>query len=67
LALTNVTGEDIRLEIPVADLGVEAEIWWDLLGEKHWEVEEGKLSIPLRPYDVVWLKPAGEVEGTGWI
>jgi hypothetical protein len=55
------------LEIPVAELGIEEEVWWDLLGEKHWEVQGSKVSVLLQPYDVVWLKPVTEVEGTGWL
>jgi sucrose phosphorylase len=58
LALTNVTGKEIRLDIPLQDLGVDERRWQDLIGERHWEVEGcGSLKISLRPYDVAWLKP----------
>jgi sucrose phosphorylase len=67
LAVTNVTGRPSGLEIPLEELGIEEEHWHDLLGEKRWKTAEGVLNVTLQPYDVLWLKPAGEVEGAGWL
>jgi len=65
LALTNVTGKELQLEISLKALGVDERLWLDLIGEKHWEVVSSRLQVVLRPYDVAWLKPSKEVEGKG--
>ena len=67
LALTNVTGKELQLEISLKALGVDERLWVDLIGEKHWEVVGSRLQVVLRPYDVAWLKPSKEVEGKSWI
>ena len=68
LALTNVTGKELQLDISLQELGVDERLWLDLIGEKHWEAESGsRLQVVLRPYDVAWLKPSKEVEGRGFI
>lgn len=68
LALTNVTGKEIRLEISLQETGVHERLWMDLIGEKHVEAESSSgLRVLLRPYDVAWLKPCKEVEGKKWI
>lgn len=36
LALTNVTGKELQLEISLKALGVDERLWVDLIGEKHW-------------------------------
>ena len=61
VAVTNVTGRETVVEIPVSDLGVRENRWHDLVGDKEWVVEENSLKVCLQPYDVVWLKPSGEV------
>ena len=65
LALTNVTGKELQLDISLQELGVDARLWVDLIGEKHWEVVGSRLQVLLRPYDVAWLKANKEVEGKG--
>jgi glycosidase len=67
LALTNVTGKELQLEISLKALGFDEKLWVDLIGEKHWEVVGSRLQVVLRPYDVAWLKPSKEVEGKSWI
>jgi sucrose phosphorylase len=68
LALTNLTGKELHLDIPLQEVGVDEILWLDLIGEKHLEVEDvSRLQVVLRPYDVAWLKPSKQVEGKGWI
>lgn len=55
LTITNVTNRVCTIEIPLSELNVEQTRWYDLIGEKEWIVENDKLSITLRPYDVMWL------------
>jgi sucrose phosphorylase len=62
LTLTNVTGKALQLGISLKALGVYERLWQDLIGDKHWEVVNGKLQVVLRPYDVAWLKPIQAIE-----
>ena len=60
LALTNVSGEVVRIECPIEQLGVEDADWYDLVAGEHWSGRNGVLSVELGPYDVVWLVPTRE-------
>jgi sucrose phosphorylase len=55
LALTNVTDREIEIEIPLADTGVKQTDWRDLLSDRELKAEKGILSIPMQPYDILWL------------
>ena len=60
LALTNVTGKHVSLNIPLQELGHEFSKWSDLLTQNRGTAEGLKLSLSLGPYDILWLKPAVE-------
>jgi glucosylglycerate phosphorylase len=65
LAITNVTGREIQLEIPLSEVGVEEEAWQDLLSDVTWNAREGVMEATLEPYGVLWLKPRREIKETG--
>ncbi|MDT8273379.1 MAG: sugar phosphorylase, partial [Desulfomonilia bacterium] len=58
LAVTGVTGEAFEIQVSLKDLGVDQTRWKDLLSDSEWNAEEGILSLTIRPYGVVWLKPS---------
>jgi sucrose phosphorylase len=60
LTLTNVTDRVSSIEVFLSDLGVKETEWHDLLSDGAWEARDGKLSIDLEPYDVVWMMPNTE-------
>jgi len=60
LTMTNVTNRSCDIVVPVSGLGIEACRWYDLIGQRGLEASAGELRLSLQPYDVVWLKPAGE-------
>ena len=62
LTLTNVTDRASSIEVSLSDLGVQETEWHDLLSDGNWEAQEGKLSIALEPYDMVWMMPK-----TDWV
>ncbi len=62
LTMTNVTNRVSRIEISVAELGVEERHWYDLVGKRGWIAKNGSLEVTLQPYDVVWLIPFSELE-----
>jgi len=64
LTMTNVTNRTCTIEIPILELNVDETRWYDLIGEKEWVAGKRKLSITLQPYDVIWLRPYGELERT---
>ena len=61
LAITNVTGRECRIEIPMSDIGSSESRWYDLDERKAWSAENQKLCITLQPYDVTWLQPSSEL------
>jgi sucrose phosphorylase len=61
LTMTNVTNRGCTIAIPLSELALEETRWCNLLSEKEWNAENGKLSISLQPYDVMWLKPLSEL------
>jgi hypothetical protein len=63
LTMTNVTPRRTRIEIQPSEWGARETHWLDLINEKEWIAEQGKLKVTLEPYDVVWLKAAGESKG----
>ncbi|HUV83149.1 MAG TPA: alpha-amylase family glycosyl hydrolase [archaeon] len=61
LTITNVTGKECRIEIPMSDIGSSESRWYDLIERKAWLAEDQKLCITLQPYDVIWLQPSSEL------
>jgi len=57
VTLTNVTKFKHRVEIPLKEMNGYKGHWQDLLSEKEFSPKKEKLSIPLQPYDVLWLVP----------
>jgi glycosidase len=57
VALTNVGRSRCRVEIPLGDVGGHEGRWQDLLSEREISAKKDRLSIPLQPYDVLWLVP----------
>ncbi len=54
---TNVTKFKHRVEIPLEEMNGYKAHWQDLLREKEFSPKKERLSIPLQPYDVLWLVP----------
>ncbi len=61
LAITNVTGRECRIEIPMSDIGSSESRWYNLVERKAWSAGNQKLRITLQPYDVKWLQPSSEL------
>jgi sucrose phosphorylase len=57
LAMTNVTGRVVQVEISPSEIGIDKRFWYDLINERELSSENDRLSIPFQPYDVIWLKP----------
>jgi sucrose phosphorylase len=64
LAMTNVTNRVSNIDIPLSDLGVAQAGWYDLTGKTEWTAENERLSVTFQPYDIIWLKPLGELQKT---
>ena len=62
LTMTNVTGQDCRIEIPISELGVDEYHWYDLINKRGWMAKDQKLDIVFKPYDIIWLIPFSELE-----
>ena len=57
LAMVNVSSKPVKLDIPLAELGLDHEFWFDLVSEMEWAADEGVLHLSFLPYDVIWLTP----------
>jgi len=62
LTLTNVTNKLCHLNIPPYKLGACETNWYDLVSSMEWMAENQELFITMQPYDVIWLKPLGQIE-----
>ncbi|MCK4378165.1 MAG: sugar phosphorylase, partial [Deltaproteobacteria bacterium] len=61
LALINVSNKVCHLEIDCTRLKLEdvcivENHWYDIVSGMEWLEEDGKLSITMMPYDVMWLE-----------
>lgn len=56
IALHNVTGKTLTLDLPVDD--DHEGVWRDLLGDESYMAAKDTLTIVLEPYQVAWLKPS---------
>ncbi len=56
LAITNITDKKQSCEINITDLNIHENLWKDILSEKSFRTQNGKISCYIEPYDSVWLK-----------
>jgi sucrose phosphorylase len=57
LTITNVTEEEVSLDIPLDETGTNTRVWTDLIDGKKVNEKKGILKIVLSAFDVVWLRP----------
>ncbi len=57
LALTNVTDQEMTYTVPLRELDSESETWIDLITDTEHRFSRGKISVTLKPYQVMWLSP----------
>jgi glucosylglycerate phosphorylase len=62
LCITNITACTQELKLDVGCLGFPDLAWFDLVGGRGWHGKEGRLSLLLGPYEVLWLSPFPELE-----
>ena len=62
LTITNVTSRESQIEISLSEINSSESRWYDLIEGKSLSTENQKLTITLRPYDIIWLQPSREVE-----
>jgi hypothetical protein len=65
VTLTNVTDHTVTVEIELTTLEQTETAWRDLISGNDWEARDGKLSVELAPYDVIWLSPASSAPTFG--
>lgn len=64
LALTNVTAREQSVDISGEEIGRWCEVWTDVVSETALTMNNGKLSVRLKPYQVMWLTPHGMADQT---
>jgi sucrose phosphorylase len=61
LALINVSNKTRNIVWNLIESGLEADVfpkWHDLIADRTWITRDGKLKIPMGPYQVRWLEPS---------
>ncbi|MCV6607974.1 MAG: alpha-amylase family glycosyl hydrolase [Campylobacterales bacterium] len=56
ICLTNIANEKVSLEFNVSNFSFQDTNIIDLISNKKYEIIDGKISLNLQPYDIVWLK-----------
>jgi sucrose phosphorylase len=56
LALTNISGQEVNLQINPNDIENMGNNWYDILTKRNFDTEEDQLDINLDPYEIIWLK-----------
>ncbi len=62
LALINVTDRVTEVAVPLNEKGLDRKNWYDLVGKRGWRAKGKRLSLTLKPYDVLWLIPFHDLE-----
>jgi glucosylglycerate phosphorylase len=58
LCLVNVTTEAVEVSLRPEELASgSSEKWMDLIGKQVYQLEEGRFSLKLEPYQSMWLQP----------
>ncbi len=62
LTLTNVTNRVCNIAVPLQELGTNEKDWQDLISGKEFKSQNQRLSLTLKPYDVIWLQSSSEIK-----
>ncbi|MHC4138852.1 MAG: alpha-glucosidase C-terminal domain-containing protein [Planctomycetota bacterium] len=57
LSLINVSDDEIQVTIPMKTVNIFKQKWYDLISQNMYSFNDNNISLTLKPYDVVWLKP----------
>ena len=57
LSLINITDDEIQIAIPLKEVQIFKQEWYDLIRQDKHTFEDENISLTLKPYDVVWLEP----------
>jgi len=56
LTMTNVRSKPAELDIDFMEIGFQETRCRDLLSTREFDLSSGKLSLNLKPYEIIWLK-----------
>jgi glycosidase len=57
LSLINISDDEIQVTIPMKTVNIFKQKWYDLISQNMYSFKDNSISLTLKPYDVVWLKP----------
>ena len=57
LSLINITDDEIQIAIPLKEVQIFKQGWYDLIRQDKHTFEDENISLTLKPYDIVWLEP----------
>ncbi len=57
LSLINITDDEIQIAIPLREVQVLKQEWYDLISQDKHTFKDENISLTLKPYDIVWLEP----------
>ena len=57
LSLINITDDEIQIAIPLKEVQIFKQEWYDLISQDKHTFKDENISLTLKPYDIVWLEP----------
>ena len=57
VALANITGRDITVDLPLKETGRKEREWYDLIAKGRYHVTKGQMRLTLEPFGILWLEP----------
>ena len=57
LSLINITDDEIQIAIPLKEVQIFKQGWYDLIRQDKHTFKDENISLTLKPYDIVWLEP----------
>lgn len=64
LSLINVSSQVTHIDIDLSSLSLFTDTWYDIVSETYFSADNNIIKITLQPYDISWLIPEREDDGT---
>jgi sucrose phosphorylase len=56
LSIISITNDNVPLDIDLKSVDLEGKEWYEFLSKQTFSAVDGRLTLDLKPYDILWLK-----------